>query len=178
MSDEENKTTPRKRSRPQKDGVTTSLKLESSLYTRTKLKASELKTTTTGIIELALAKFLGEEDSYSFIDDLKGYLIEDKDSIMIPKDLYARLNNLSLAELEVYIAKNKIKVASLASDKKDKNKKTSYMYFNLSDSKSMFGLLFQMEHSIEKIRLDLLKANSKIGALEENLTKYCNSKES
>ncbi|MCK9329082.1 MAG: hypothetical protein M0Q94_04330 [Candidatus Cloacimonetes bacterium] len=164
----------KKITKPSKDGTHISLKLKADLFKQLKLSAEALKSTQTDIIEAALTSYFENNDSFTFVDDVNEKMIEDKDSMMIPKDLYARLNGLSITDLEIFIKKNKIKVVSLASDKTDKEKRISYLSFNLSDQKSMMSLLINLQHSVEILKLNLLKANQKINGIEANIEKILN----
>jgi len=166
----------KRKTKTTKDGTYVSLKLSTPLFNQLKHSTETLKMTQTDIMEAALKLYFKEYDSLAFVDEFEKSLITDKDSIMVPKALYARLNGLTLFELENFIKQNKIKVVSLSTDTTDKEKKTSYMVINFNDQKTAIGMILSLQQNLEKTRVDVIHCKQKITGLENTINRMRNNK--
>lgn len=132
-------------------------------------QAAETRVTTkTQIITDALIMYFEKYDNMEFIDSIDDKVIEDKTSIMIPKDLYIKLFGLSEKELETHIKNNRL--SSVLLNIKN-GEKISYLKLNLDDKKSIFKILIKNDNDIERLRINTIENNRKISMLEENLEK-------
>jgi hypothetical protein len=132
-------------------------------------KEAQIRVTTkTQIITDALNLYFQKFNNLEFVDSITEQVIEDKSSIMIPKDLYMKLFGMTEKELETFIQKSKIKTALLNINNEEK---ISYLKLNLDDKKSIFKILIKDNQEIENLRRNTIENNQKISMLEKNLEK-------
>jgi len=165
---DENQEPKKRKTKTTKDGTYMSLKLSTALFDKLKFSTEILKMTQTDIVEAALTLFFKEQENLTFLDEYEKNLIVDEESFMVPKELYARLNGITLFEVENFIKQNKIKVVSLNSDR-EAEKKISYMIFRFDDQKTFLGLILHLQHNCEKLRVDVIKCNQKVAGLENSI---------
>lgn len=151
-----------------KDNGTTAINanIPTELHNLVIAEAEKRKTSKTEILIDALTLYFQTYNHMEFVDSITSKVIEDKTSIMIPKALYMSLLGITEKEVETHIKKNKLETVVL---KISKDEEISYIKQSLNDKKSMFKMLIENQHEIEKLKINTIDNNNKISTMEQNI---------
>lgn len=152
-----------------KDGTNASMFLKTDLYNWIKAQADLRHVSMTEIVEEAIEAHRKNISSFGFQDSIVGNYLHDKKSILIPKDLYGRLNGMTMAQVEAYIKKEKLEVVSTKADNDDETKRISYIVFPLGNNKSLYEMVLNLQQQVHMAKFEVVELNQKFNALVKNL---------